>query len=106
MKVLARRAGAIALLGLLLAVPGVMALGECADFISSGAREGPVTGELVGQRTVTSTRSSSYTSSWSARLLGGSFTYNQALTSSYSVGVYRMSNGETREIRCDTYRYA
>lgn len=46
MKAVARRAGVITVLGLLVLVPGLHALGECASQISSGEDDEPLTGRL------------------------------------------------------------
>ena len=106
MKALAKRATGMALLCLLVLVPGLWALGDCADYISSGGGEEPLTGQLIGQRTVSVTTSSSFTGSANKSILGGGFSYQRTRTITYTVGIYRMSDGSTKEIRCDTYQYA
>jgi hypothetical protein len=106
MKALARRAGVLTLLGLFLLVPGLAAVGECASYISSGSSDEPLTGELTGQRMVTVTSAMTLTSSLSSKLLGGSYSLSRTTTTTYYVGTYVMSDGTTRQVRCDTYRYA
>jgi len=106
MKQLARRAGVLTLVALFLVVPGLWALGECGPSISSSSSDSPLTGELKGQRMVTTTRTSSFQSSLTGKIVGGSYSLTNTTTTVYWVGVYQMSDGTTREVRCDTYRYA
>ena len=105
MKALARRVGVLSLLGLFLIVPGLAAVGECADFISSGSDDQPLTGYLTGQRMVTMTSVMTLTSSLSSKLLGGSYSLSRTTTTTRYEGTYVMSDGTTRQVRCDTYQY-
>jgi hypothetical protein len=103
MKAVVRRAGVATLLGFLL-VPGLKALGDCASNISSGPRDAPLTGYLTGQRTETVTTQQTYSAGYN-RTLSGGYQYQRTVTVAYSVGSYKMSDGTTRQVRCDTYRY-
>jgi hypothetical protein len=105
MKALARKAGVLTVLGLFLLVPGLAAVGECAAYISSSGDQ-PLTGELIGQRTVTVSSAMTLTSSLSSKLMGGSYSLSRTTTTTYYVGTYVMSDGTTRQVRCDTYQFA
>jgi hypothetical protein len=105
MKASVRRAGVLTLLGLVLLVPGLAAAGECASFITSGSSDAPLTGELVGQRMVTTTSTMSFQSGIAAKMLSGSYSLSRTTTTVHWVGTYRMSDGSTREVRCDSYQY-
>ena len=106
MKAVARRAGVITVLGLLVLVPGLHALGECASQISSGEDDEPLTGRLVGERTVSYSSGYTFNGSFGNPTITGSFTYQRTSTTSYNVGVYEMSDGTSKEVRCDTYSFA
>ena len=99
-------AGVAAALALFLLAPEVRAAGECSDFISSGRKDTPLTGELTGQRMMTVSSTYTAASSWSTKLFGGSYSLSRTTTSVYWVGTYKMSDGTTKQVRCDTYRYA
>jgi hypothetical protein len=101
MKTLVKRAGAIALLAVVVGVPGLAGMVNCLPFISSSGGDKPLTGYLTGEssRTTTKVRSWSYTN------FGGTFNGSSTVTDSYSVGYYRMSNGTLQQIRCDSYTY-
>lgn len=71
-------------------VPGALHA-ECAQYVTSGAGDEPMSGSLVGEKTV------SYSFSGSA--LGWNVTYSE----SYQVGTYRMEDGEEIRLRCSDY---
>ena len=104
MKVPVRRAGVLTLLGLFLLVPGLKALGDCASNISSGEGDEPLTGYLTGQRTETVTTTQTFSAGYN-RTLSGGYQYQRTTTTTYSVGTYQMSDGSTKQVRCDTYTY-
>jgi hypothetical protein len=104
MKASVRRAGVLTLLGLVLLVPGLEAAGECANYITSGGSDAPATGELVGQRMVTTSLTLSVSSGITAKLLTGSYSLSRTTTTVHWVGTYRMSDGSTRQVACDTYQ--
>jgi hypothetical protein len=104
-KTIAKRAGRTMLIAALALAPGAKALAECADYVSSGAGDQPLTGTLVGSRTVTQSTSQTFTGSFNTKLSGGSYQYQRSTTTTYEVGTYLMSDGTTQQIRCDTYTY-
>jgi hypothetical protein len=105
MKANVRRAGVLTLLGLFLLVPGLKAAGQCADYITSGGRDAPLTGELVGEYMVTVTSTMTLSSGLTAKLFSGSYSISRARVTTHWVGTYRMSDGTTRQVACDTYRF-
>ena len=106
METLATRAGRTLLIAALVLAPGAKALAECADYISSGAGDQPLTGRLIGSRTVTQSTSQTFSGSISMKLTGGNYQYQTSTTTTYEVGYYEMSNGEVKAIRCDSYTFA
>lgn len=87
----------------LLAVPAaVEAQSECAEYIS-GHSGNPITGELIGSQLRTETITVSGGVSGSAGGVGGNAGGSRTITISYNVGFYQMSNGDTYEVRCDSY---
>lgn len=105
MKGLLKQAGVITLLSTMLLVPGLVAMTNCASFISSKGDDAPLTGWLTGEKTVTKSTTTSYSGSWSFSNFGGTFNGSSTVTESYSVGTYEMSDGTYQEIRCDNYTY-
>ena len=103
METLATRTGRMLLIAVLVLAPGAKALAECADYISTGAGDQPLTGRLIGSRTVTQSSSQTFTGNFNTRLSGGSYQYQRTTTTTYDVGVYEMSDGTKVEVRCDTY---
>ena len=61
----------------------------CADYISGGAGN-PASGSLWGSRRVTAS-------------MGFSSGLTGSVSISFFVGIYRMSDGQFKQIRCDTY---
>jgi len=104
MKALMKRAGTLTLVAAMVVVPGLAAIGVCAQYISSGAGDRPMTGWLLGDRTQTETTLWSYTTSWLFKFFGGAFTYSGSRARSFSVGTYYMSNNTLAHVRCDGYR--
>ena len=105
MKVLVKRTSVVILLAAMVLVHGLTGMVACANYISSGARNRPITGWLVGARTYTQTSTRSASAIWGFRSFRGMFSRTRTRSSSYSIGTYEMSNGTRREIRCDSYRY-
>lgn len=105
MTALMRRAVLMTLLALLVLAPGVVAITNCAQFISSSADDSPLTGWLMGEQTVSTSSTSGYSGSWSYMNFGGTFNGSSTTTVSYSVGTYQMSNGTIQYLRCDSYTY-
>jgi hypothetical protein len=105
MRKLAKQAGVLALMAMALSVESVAASINCADYITSGADDVPMTGYLIGERTQTTstTTGSSLSFSWSWLNFGGAFNGSSTVTESYSVGTYMMADGWTQTIRCDNY---
>jgi hypothetical protein len=93
------------LLGLFALAP-VKVLAACADYISSGDGDQPLTGRLIGQRTVAVSSTQQITGTFNTRLSGGSYQYQRTVTTTYEVGFYEMSDGTTRMVRCDSYTLA
>ena len=104
MRALMKRAGTLTLVAAMVVVPGLAAIGVCAPYISSGARDRAMTGWLLGERTQTETTLWSYTASWLFKFFGGTFTHSGSRTRSFSVGTYYMSNNTLAHVRCDSYR--
>ena len=100
MKVLVKRTAVVTLLAAMVLVHGLTGMVACANYISSGARNRPITGWLVGARTYTQTSTRSASASWGFRSFRGMFSRTRTRSSSYSIGTYEMSNGTRREIRC------
>ena len=105
MKVLVKRTAVVTLLAAIVLVHGLTAMVACANYVSSGARDRPLIGWLVGERTYTQTSTRSTNASWGFRSFRGAFSRSGTRSSSYSIGTYEMSDGTRREIRCDRYRY-
>ena len=105
MKVLVKRTAVASLLAAMVLVHGLTGMIVCANYVSSGARNRPLTGWLVGERTYTTTTTRSANASWGFRAFRGVFSRVGTKTSSYIIGTYQMGNGARREIRCDSYRY-
>ena len=105
MKELAKRTAVVTLLAATALVHGLTGMVACANYISSGARDRPLTGWLVGERTYTKTSSRSFNTRWSYWVLGGTYSTTGTQSSSYSIGTYEMSNGTRREVRCDSYQF-
>lgn len=99
MKRMVLRAALAVTFGAAMSAHGLAALQNCAAFITSAARDAPMTGWLLGEKTV----STSKTFSWSYMNFGGAFNGSSTMTQSYSVGTYRMSDGTTQQLRCDGY---
>lgn len=99
MKKLVQRAGVVALVAMALSIEAVGASTPCADFISSAGDDSPLTGYLVGQSEVTTTK----TLSWSYTNYGGTFGGSSVTTETYSVGTYAMTDGSIIRLRCDGY---
>ena len=104
MKALVKRT-VTALLLAALVTPGLSAA-VCANYISSGGGDAPLTGSLLGERTVTTTTTRSFGTTGGFKTVTGSTSYSSTTTISYSVGVYEMSDGTRIELRCDTYQVA
>jgi hypothetical protein len=79
---------------------------ECANFVTTGMYDDPVTGWLIGERTVSQTSTRTFSLGGGLRNLTGTTQYTQSTTATYSIGTYQLSNGQRAELRCDTYRYA
>jgi hypothetical protein len=105
MKVLAKRTAVVTLLVAMVLVHGLTGMVVCANYVSSGARNRPITGWLVGERTYTQTSTRSASASWGFRAFRGMFSRAGTKSSSYGIGTYEMSDGTRRDIRCDRYRY-
>ncbi len=105
MNALVKQAGVVAILALVVSVPALAGMTNCLAYISSQGDDTPLTGYLEGERTHTSTSTRSYTSSWSYKFFGGTFSFTNTDSETYSVGVYRMSDGSVQQLRCDTYQY-
>ena len=105
MKVFVKRTAVVTLLAAMVLVHGLTGMVACANYVSSGARNRPLTGWLVGERTYTQTSTRSTSGSWGFRSFRGMFSRTGTTSSSYSIGTYEMSDGTRREIRCDRYRY-
>lgn len=104
MKALGKRAGVLALLAVLVAVPaGLVALESCAQFITTGAGDEPNAGYLIGERTVSITTVTTYSGGYDRLGFKGSMTSTRTVSESYAVGTYVMSDGTIRSFRCDTY---
>ena len=105
MKVFVKRTAVASLLAAMVLAHGLTGMIACANYVSSGARNRPLTGWLVGERTYTTTTTRSANVSWGFRAFRGVFSRVGTRTFSYSIGTYEMSNGARKEIRCDSYRY-
>ncbi len=105
MRRLAKRACVLALVAMALSIESVAGAIACADYITSAADDVPMTGTLIGEKTVTTstTTGSTINFSWSWLNFGGAFNGSSTVTESYSVGNYRMSDGTIQTIRCDSY---
>jgi hypothetical protein len=99
MKEMVKRS-AIALLAFVLVAGPLAASVNCAEFITSAGDDPPITGWLMGESTVTSTK----TYSWSYTNFGGTFNGSSTTTQSYTVGTYQLSNGAVQTLRCDNYQ--
>ena len=110
MKALVKRTGMLAVVALVAALSmtdGLAAyMTECANFVTTGQYDDPVTGWLIGERTYSQTSTRTFNTSGTFGGIGGSSGFTQSTTVSYSIGTYLLSNGQTAELRCDTYRYA
>ena len=110
MKALAKRLGVLTVVLLVAAVTmtdGLAAkMQECANFVTTGQYDDPVTGWLIGERNFSQTTTRTFNSSGSFGGIGGSSGYTQTTTVSYSIGTYLLSDGSRADLRCDTYRYA
>ena len=104
MKAMVWRVGAIVLVLALMLVPGVQATSDCADYISSGGGDEPLSGTLVGQQTRTLTTQQSFSGTYGTPVVRGTYTYNRSFSTTYNVGTYQMSDGSTITVRCDTYQ--
>ena len=105
MKAKVKQVGAATVVALLLSVSGLAGLTNCVAYISSGAEDKPLTGWLTGESTVTKTTTHSYTGGWTYKFFGGNYSYTSTIAESYTVGSYKMSDGTTQQLRCDTYQY-
>jgi hypothetical protein len=82
---------------------------DCADYISSGAYDEPLEGQLIGSEDVTVVTSTTLSTSGTVgggavpASLGGGTSDTQVTTIEYEVGYYRMSDGSTLRIDCRTY---
>ena len=105
MRKLAKRAGVLALVAMVLSIESVAGAIACADYITSAADDVPMTGTLIGEKTVTTTTTTSRGFSWSWLNFGGAFNGSSTVTNAetYEVGYYQMSNGSIQTIRCDGY---
>jgi hypothetical protein len=100
-------AAVAALVGSMMITDGVAGLmTECANFVTTGMYDDPVTGWLIGSRTVTQTSTRTFSVAGSLSNLSGTTLYTQTTTTTYEIGTYQLSNGGRAELRCDTYRYA
>ncbi len=87
----------------LLAVPAaVEAQSDCSEYISGGPGN-PINGTLIGTQLRTETITVSEGVSGSAGVVGGNAGGSRTVTVSYYVGIYRMSNRDIYEVRCDNY---
>ena len=102
METLARRAGRVMLLGLLLLAP-IKVLAECADYVTSGDGDDPMTGRLIGTSTLAMGSQQTITGSFNTRLSGGSYQYQKSTLLTVQVGTYEMSDGTYKTLRCDNY---
>jgi hypothetical protein len=104
MKAMVKRAGAIALALVVVTAFPLAAWGNCADNITSGGEDAPLTGWLMGERSVSTTTSYSYKGSWTFMNFGGTFDGTRTVTETHWEGSYKMTDGSIRNIRCDTYQ--
>ena len=103
MRKLAKQAGILALVAMALSIESVAGAIACADYITSAADDAPMTGSLIGEKTVTTSTTSTTGFTWSWLNFGGVFNGSSTTTESYQVGYYQMSNGTVQTIRCDGY---
>jgi hypothetical protein len=103
MKSRVKRAGMVTLLVLALASWPLAALSSCAQYITTADDDAPNSGTLTGERTETTSSTLSYSGSWNWLNFGGTINGSRTMTQSYSVGTYRMDDGTTVTVRCDTY---
>jgi hypothetical protein len=74
----------------------------CADFISSGGGDGPLSGWLVGTSTMTYT----YSFGGSVEPGGIGISGGTVVSESFEVGFYEMSDGRRLRIDCRNYTLA
>jgi hypothetical protein len=85
---------------------------DCADYVSSGAHDEPLTGHLIGTEGVLDSKASS--ASGNAAVGGGAVPatvsagmgLNETRSVTYEVGYYQMSDGRILRIDCRTYSVA
>jgi hypothetical protein len=110
MRTMVKRSGTAvvaAVIGLMTMAGGAAGLmTECANFVTTGMYDDPVTGWLIGSRTVTQTSTRTFSVGGSLNNLTGTTQYTQTTSTTYSIGTYQLSNGLRADLRCDTYRYA
>jgi hypothetical protein len=101
MKPTKRRTIAVAalLIGAISGIATAMEALPCADFISSGIGDDPLTGHLTGTESVTET----LTFNIKTEPGGVGSTITSTKTVTYEVGIYRMSDGSQLKIDCRTY---
>lgn len=71
MRTFVKRMAVVTLLAATVLVHGLTGMADCAGFVSSGSRDRPLTGWLVGERTYTQTSSRSANTRWGFRSFGG-----------------------------------
>jgi hypothetical protein len=98
-----RALGLALLLCLGLGAAASTAWADCATYLSSGERDQPMSGELLGTETVTESYTVGGGVSGGTGTVGGGAKGEYTRTVTYQVGYYRMSNGGTQRIDCRTY---
>jgi len=110
MKALVKRTGMVMVVALVAAMTMTNGLAaymqECANFVTTGQYDDPVTGWLMGERNFSQTSTRTFNANGTFGGIGGSSGFTQSTTVSYSIGSYQLSNGTIADLRCDTYRYA
>jgi hypothetical protein len=71
-------------------VPGALHA-ECAQYVTSAEEDGPASGTLVGEKTV----------SWSVS--GSGLGWRVSYSESYAVGEYEMADGTRIKLKCSDY---
>ena len=105
MRAIGRVKSAVWLLGLMFALTAwpLAASFNCAEYITTAGDDDPNYGWLIGERTESTSTTTSFAGSWSYMNFGGIFDGSSTKTSTYQVGIYQMADGTRQQLRCDGY---